>query len=98
MDSCIREIVSLDTAGETTKNPTFLPIQEKVLRSDDRPTALFVAVPVSCRFCSGCTFVATKVTAEVDVSPVVIGSMPLKAMVFVHRLCSSGCAIDLPIR
>lgn len=79
----MREIVCLDTAGAATHERTVLPIQEKVLRSEDRPTALFVEVPVSCRFCSGCTFVATKVTAEVDVSLVVIGFMPLKAMVFV---------------
>ena len=77
------EIKCLDTAGEKTQDRAALPIQEKVLKSEDRPTALFVEVPVSCRFCSGCTFVATKVTAEVDVSPVVIGFMPLKAMVFV---------------
>ena len=63
----------LDTAGITEQDPTVLPIQEKVLRSKDRPAALIVVVPVSCRFCLGCTFVATKVTAEVDVSPVVIG-------------------------
>ena len=94
----MREIVCLDTAGAATQEWTAMPIQEKVLRSDDRPTALFVEVPVSCRFCSGCTFVATKVTAEVDVSPVVIGSMPLKAMVFVDCSCRFGCAIDLPIR
>ncbi|MFL2513221.1 MAG: hypothetical protein ACJ0GY_09185 [Synechococcus sp.] len=79
----MREIVCLDTAGAATQERTVLPIQEKVLRSEDRPTALFVEVPVSCRFCSGCTFVATKVTAEVDVSLVVSGFMPLKAMVFV---------------
>ena len=79
----MREIVCLVTAGAATEERTVLPIQEKVLRSEDRPTALFVEVPVSCRFCSGCTFVATKVTAEVDVSLVVSGFMPLKAMVFV---------------
>tara|TARA_E500000331_G_scaffold79554_3_gene75136 strand:+ start:1734 stop:1976 length:243 start_codon:yes stop_codon:yes gene_type:complete len=79
----MREIVCLVTAGAATQERTVLPIQEKVLRSEDRPTALFVEVPVSCRFCSGCTFVATKVTAEVDVSLVVSGFMPLKAMVFV---------------
>ena len=79
----MREIVCLDIAGAATQEWTVLPIQEKVLRSEDRPTALFIAVPVSCRFCSGCTFVATKVTAEVDVSLVVSGFMPLKAMVFV---------------
>ena len=79
----MREIVCLDTAGAATQERTVLPIQEKVLRSEDRPTALFVEVPVSCRFCSGCTFVATKVTAEVDVSLVFSGFMPLKAMVFV---------------
>ena len=78
----MREIVCLVTAGAATQERTVLPIQEKVLRSEDRPTALFVEVPVSCRLCSGCTFVATKVTAEVDVSLVVIGFMPLKAMVF----------------
>ena len=92
------EIKCLDTAGEKTQDRAALPIQEKVLRSEDRPTALFVEVPVSCRFCSGCISVATKVTAEVDVSPVVIGSMPLKAMVFVGCSCRFGCAIDLPIR
>jgi hypothetical protein len=92
------EIVCLDTAGAATEERTVLPIQEKVLRSMDRPTALFVEVPVSCRFCSSCIFVATKVTAEVDVSPVVIGFMPLKAMVFVGCSCRFGCAIDLPIR
>ena len=92
------EIKCLDTAGEKTQDRAALPIQEKVLRSEDRPTALFVEVPVSCRFCSGCTFVATKVTAEVDVSPVVIGFMPLKAMVFVGLSRSFGCAIDPPIR
>ena len=79
----MREIVCLETAGAATQKQPFLPIQEKVLRSEDRPAALFVEVPVSCRFCSGCTFVATKVTAEVDVSLVVSGFMPLKAMVFV---------------
>ncbi|MAK16042.1 MAG: hypothetical protein CL860_05260 [Cyanobium sp. MED195] len=82
MDSCIRESVPRST-GEETQDRIILPILEKVLRSEDRPTALFIAVPVSCRFCSGCTFVATKVTAEVDVSPVVIGFKPLKAMMFV---------------
>jgi hypothetical protein len=74
--------VRLDTAGAAAQEGTVLPIQEKVLRSGYRPMALFVEVPISCRFCSGCTFVATKVTAEVDVSPVVIGFLPLKAMVF----------------
>jgi hypothetical protein len=32
LDSCIREVVCLDTAGEATQDLTVLPILEKVLR------------------------------------------------------------------
>ena len=35
----------------------------------------------------GCIFLAIKVTAEVDMSPVVIGLIPLKAMVFADQSC-----------
>jgi len=87
LDSCILEIGCLDTAELENKGKGVLPIQKKVLRSFNLPTTLFALAPVSCQFCSGCILVATKVTAEVDMSPVVIGLIPLKAMVFADQSC-----------